>query len=252
MYTFSLLLLLAGINFPDGTQAAKDRLSRRQSSSSPVELWGACNYPSQGINGPLPCASGSECICKDESKCKTFNFLIDGVRAAPASRRLLLMTLAAYAQCRKQLDGSWAPDPSWQCQQPGNSASSSSTSNTPSTGGTSSGSANQDTNPQNTNLGGDSTPSNPGNQQSGSGSSQAATIGDCTTASAPGGWDGVASTSVSSLVVTFLWWINAEESTIVLRLPRQRLRLWPKRLAMGRRLRRLQRRRQPETLPRQA
>ncbi len=31
----------------------------------------------------------------------------------------------------------------------------------------------------------------------GSGGSQAATIGDCTTTSAPGGWDGVASTSVS-------------------------------------------------------
>ena len=198
MYSISLLLLLAGINFPDGTQGAKDRLSRRQ-SSSPVELWGACNYPSQGINGPLPCASGGECICKDESKCKT----ILRFRSARASRNLLLMTLTAYAQCRKQIEGSWAPDPSWQCQQPGSSASGSSNSNTPSTGGTSSGSgagsdlANQDTSSQDTNSGGGSTPSTGSTKSSGSGSSQAATIGDCTTASAPGGWDGVASTSVS-------------------------------------------------------
>ena len=67
MYSVSLFLLLAGSIHPEGIQAAGGRLSRRQ-SSSPVDLWGACNYPSQGINGPLPCASGSECICKDDSK----------------------------------------------------------------------------------------------------------------------------------------------------------------------------------------
>ena len=67
MYSLGLLLLLAGTNYPDGSQAAAGRLSRRQSTGT-VELWGACNYPSQGINGPLPCTDGSECICKDDSK----------------------------------------------------------------------------------------------------------------------------------------------------------------------------------------
>ena len=68
MYSVSLLLLLASANYPDGSQAAiAGRLPRRQSTGT-VELWGACNYPSQGINGPLPCADGSECICKDDSK----------------------------------------------------------------------------------------------------------------------------------------------------------------------------------------
>ena len=70
MYSVSLLLLLASANYPDGSQAAAaGPLSRRQ-STGPVELWGACNYPSQGINGPLPCVDGSECICKDDSKCR--------------------------------------------------------------------------------------------------------------------------------------------------------------------------------------
>ena len=71
MYSVSLLLLLASANYPDVSQAAAaGRLSRRQ-STGPVELWGACNYPSQGINGPLPCVDGSECICKDDSKCRS-------------------------------------------------------------------------------------------------------------------------------------------------------------------------------------
>lgn len=35
---------------------------------APVELWGTCNEPSIGINGPLPCVDGSQCICKDASK----------------------------------------------------------------------------------------------------------------------------------------------------------------------------------------
>ena len=33
-----------------------------------VALWEPCNYPDMGINGPLQCAPGSECICKDHSK----------------------------------------------------------------------------------------------------------------------------------------------------------------------------------------
>lgn len=93
----------------------------------------------------------------------------------------------AYAQCREQVDGSWAPDSSWQCQQPGNTATDSSTSATSSTDSTSSG--NGGGNAQ-TNEGSSDSPSN-------SSASQAATTGDCTSTSAPGGWDGVASTSVS-------------------------------------------------------
>ena len=203
MYSVSLLLLLAGANYPDGSQAAAaGRLSRRQSTGT-VELWGTCNYPSQGINGPLPCADGSECICKDDSKCRD---LIQCHMFGNAIRKveILLMTATAYAQCRQQLGGSWAPDPSWQCQQPGSSSTGSSNTNTAPAGDTSSGGstgtvpADQSNTSPNPNSG--STTSNSGsNQSSGSGGgSQAPTIGDCTTASPPGGWDGVASTSVSA------------------------------------------------------
>ena len=108
----------------------------------------------------------------------------------------LLIIGPAYSQCRQQLDGSWAPDPSWQCQQPGSS---------PSTGSTNTGNTNTDnTNTGNTNSGGGS-----GTTPSGGGGSQAATIGDCTTASPPSGWEGVASTSVSSSQSSLLS-INAE------------------------------------------
>ena len=64
------VLLLAVVHFSESVHAVSGRLSRRQ-SSSPVALWDPCNYPSQGINGPLPCATGSECICKDDSTCGT-------------------------------------------------------------------------------------------------------------------------------------------------------------------------------------
>ena len=204
MYSVSLLLLLAGANYPDGSQAAAARqLSRRQSTGT-VELWGACNYPSQGINGPLPCTDGSECICKDDSKCTG---LIHCHTFGSAMCRLetLLMIATAYAQCRQQIDGSWAPDPSWQCQQPGSSPTDSSNSNTAPAGDPSSGGGSgtvpddQDNTSPNTTSGsttstGDSNPSSGG----GGGGSQAATIGDCTNASPPGGWDGVASISVSA------------------------------------------------------
>lgn len=51
--------------------------------SGPVALWEPCNFPSQGINGPLPCADGAQCICKDECRrpfsivrySKAFHFL---------------------------------------------------------------------------------------------------------------------------------------------------------------------------------
>ena len=62
------LLLLALLHCSESVHAVSGRLSRRQ-SSTPVALWDPCNYPSQGINGPLPCATGSECICKDDSTC---------------------------------------------------------------------------------------------------------------------------------------------------------------------------------------
>lgn len=70
MYSTRLLLLLASIEYPNDAQAFGGRPFRRQ-NSTPVALWGVCNYPSQGINGPLACASGSECICKDDSTCNT-------------------------------------------------------------------------------------------------------------------------------------------------------------------------------------
>lgn len=117
---------------------------------------------------------------------------------------ILLMTATAYAQCRQQIDGSWAPDPSWQCQQPGSSPTGTLSSNTAPAGDTSSGGGtgtvpvDQANTSPNTNSG-SSTPNSDSNPSSGGGSgSQAPTIGDCTTASPPGGWDGVASTSVSA------------------------------------------------------
>ena len=187
MYSVSLLLLLAGANYPDGSQAASaGHLSRRQSTGT-VELWGACNYPSQGINGPLPCVDGSECICKDDSKCRglihSHNF-----GAAMLKVKILLMTTTAYAQCRQQIDGSWAPDPSWQCQQPGSSPTGTLNSNT----------ADQSNTSPNTSSGSNTSNGDSNQSSGGGGGSQAATIGDCTTASPPGGWDGVASTSVSA------------------------------------------------------
>lgn len=93
----------------------------------------------------------------------------------------------AYAQCREQVGGSWAPDSSWQCQQPGDTATDSSSSTTSSTGDTSSGSGTGNVASPNTNS----------DTATGSSNSQAATTGDCTSTSAPGGWDGIASTSVS-------------------------------------------------------
>lgn len=61
MLHISLLLLLAISQYTNVQAAA--RLLPRQ---GPVALWGACNFPSEGIKGPLPCAEGS-CICKDTS-----------------------------------------------------------------------------------------------------------------------------------------------------------------------------------------
>lgn len=190
MYSTASIFLLAVFGYPDGTQAAEGRLSRRQ-SSAPVALWGACNYPSQGINGPLPCVSGSECICKDDSMCNLLIFSYK-IGCCSISSNSWLMSGIAYSQCREQLGGAWAPDSSWQCQQPGDTATSSSTT-TPSPSSdtlseSNTGSAAVDT--SDTNSASSDTPSD-------SSSSQAATLGDCISTSAPGDWDGVASTSVS-------------------------------------------------------
>ena len=92
MYSIGLLLLLAGVTYPDGAQATRGRLSRRQ-SSTPVELWGACNYPSQGINGPLPCVDGSECICKDDSKCGAIDPFSSPLRLLTTEPKFSLLVL---------------------------------------------------------------------------------------------------------------------------------------------------------------
>lgn len=107
------------------------------------------------------------------------------------------MTVTAYAQCRQQIDGSWAPDPSWQCQQPGSSPTGTLNSNT-APAGDSTTSADQGNASPNTNSGSTTSTGDSNSSSGGGGGSQAATIGDCTTASPPGGWDGVASTSVSA------------------------------------------------------
>ena len=201
MYSISVLLLLAGVNYPDVSHALAGRIARRQSSTA-VELWGACNFPSEGINGPLPCASG-ECICKDECKCSGDNqFHVSGVWCLISPWTNVLMRGTAYSQCREQIGGSWAQDSSWECQQPGDSATGSSTSSNPNPSSTT-----PEDEPSNTTSGdepsgttsGDGPSSAPVSQDDGTGNtgSQAATIGDCTSASVPAGWDGVASTSVS-------------------------------------------------------
>jgi len=65
MFTVAVLALLAASEYTP-VEAASAQVGRRQ-SDTPVPLWGACNFPSQGINGPLPCADGGQCICKDDS-----------------------------------------------------------------------------------------------------------------------------------------------------------------------------------------
>ena len=63
MYTIAWLALLATTEY---ACEAATTVGRRQ-SDTPVPLWGACNFPSEGVNGPLPCADGAQCICKDDS-----------------------------------------------------------------------------------------------------------------------------------------------------------------------------------------
>lgn len=105
----------------------------------------------------------------------------------------------AFSQCREQMGGSWAQDPSWQCQQPGDSPRGSSTSTNPNPTSENDPSSTTSGDEPSGTTSGDGPSSAPVNQDGGTGNtgSQAATIGDCTSASVPGGWEGVASTSVS-------------------------------------------------------
>ena len=82
------------------------------------------------------------------------------------------------------------------------------------------------------------------------GGSQAPMEGGCGSTSAPGGWDGVASTSVGPLTNLFpcIWLIIA---STVLWLDGLCMRLRPSVLAMEQLTRRLQWRRQPKAVPRQ-
>lgn len=191
MLLTSLLLLLSAQFM--SVEAAATLLPRQGT----VPLWGACNFPSQGINGPLPCASGSECICKDDSSCMCSSFCL--------SLEKLTGELSAYSQCREELDNSWAADPSWQCQQPGDQP----TGTLPSTdaapvqpvvASAASSPVVAVSNPDLTSNSGTGSSIVPGQNSSSDGAStQSATQGSCDSTSAPSGWDGVASTSVSFL-----------------------------------------------------
>ena len=172
---------------------AAARLLPRQGQ---VPLWGACNFPSQGINGPLPCASGSECICKDDSTCM-------GPLSYPCMETLT-GELSAYSQCREEVDNSWAADPSWQCQQPGDQPTGTmpSTDSAPAQPVVAAAASSPVAAVSNPGL-----PSDAGNDpstmpgqvpSSGGAGTQPAAQGNCNSTSAPSGWDGVASTSVSS------------------------------------------------------
>ena len=126
------------------------------------------------------------------------------------SMETLTGEILAYSQCREEVDNSWAADPSWECQQPGDQA----TGTLPSTDSTSSqpvvaaaasspvvaaaasspvAAASSSGPPPAT------TPDQDSSQDSSSDSAgtQSATQGSCDSTVAPSGWDGVASTSVS-------------------------------------------------------
>ena len=153
---------------------------------------------------------------------------------------VLTRRLTAYSQCRTQdpTTGSWADDPSWQCQAPGGTA----TGNTlPAIGGgtTQSGGgavdpnagvrsgqalpgsqqlAASNTDPSSGNGGATQNPGSSGgtttsgmsgqggNGGSPTGGTQAVQSGTCGSTSAPAGWDGVASTSVSPISHLLLRW----------------------------------------------
>ena len=106
------------------------------------------------------------------------------------SMETLTGVLSAYSQCREEVDGSWAADPSWECQQPGDEAtgalpSTDSTSSQPVVAPAASSSV----------AAVSTTPDQ--DSSSDSAGTQPATQGSCDSTIAPSGWDGVASTSVS-------------------------------------------------------
>ena len=111
--------------------------------------------------------------------------------------------LSAYAQCREEVDNSWAADPSWQCQQPGNQPISTlpPTDSAPAqpvvAAAASSPAAAVPTPDLTSNSGTDLSTVPAQVSSSNNAGTQAATQGNCDSTSAPSGWEGVASTSVS-------------------------------------------------------
>ncbi len=119
------------------------------------------------------------------------------------SMETLTGELSAYSQCREEVDNSWAADPSWQCQQPGDQATGTlpSTDSTPSqpvvaAAASSTVAAVSNSGPTSSSGNGPSTTPDQ-DSSSDSASTQFATQGNCDSTTAPSGWDGVASTSVS-------------------------------------------------------
>ena len=114
------------------------------------------------------------------------------------SMETLTGVLSAYSQCREEVDGSWAADPSWECQQPGDEA----TSTMPSTDSTSSQpvvapAASSSVAPAASSSVAAVSTTPDQDSSSDSAGTQPATQGSCDSTIAPSGWDGVASTSVS-------------------------------------------------------
>ena len=130
------------------------------------------------------------------------------------SMETLTGELSAYSQCREEVDNSWAADPSWVCQQPGDQATGTlpSTDSTPSqpvvAAAASSTVAAVSNSGLTSNSGTGSSTTPDQDSSSDSAGTQSATQGSCGSTIAPSGWDGVASTSVSfasTLSNVFSW-----------------------------------------------
>lgn len=135
----------------------------------------------------------------------------------------LTKELSAYAQCREEVDNSWAADPSWQCQQPSDQPTSTlpSTDSAPAqpvVAAAASSPVAAVTNPDLTSSSDMGSTTVPGqDSSSNSAGTQPATQGSCDSTSAPGGWDGVASTSVSfpsTVSIVFLRTTHTIRSTM--------------------------------------
>ena len=174
---------------------------------APVELWGTCNEPGVGINGPLPCIDGAQCICKDASK----------LIYPPSSQLTSAYSgMKAFSQCREPINGVWSDNPSWQCQKPGDMPASpnAAASNVSDISAISSPSSGALPTPQSSSLSTTADPqpadstamksgksSQTGSMDSGQNtmtmySNASATVGGCSGLAVPDGWDGVASTTV--------------------------------------------------------